>query len=306
LKPRRRTTGIDQRTPAIIRTILRWYSRASRPLPWRGEKNPYRILLSEIMLQQTQVNRVLEKYPEFLNRFPDFTTLARARTASVIRAWKGMGYNNRAVRLQRLAQWVVREKGGKLPNTIPQLQSLPGVGKYTAHALACFAFNKNVPVVDINVERVLKRLYPSDAKRLDAWSLAERVLPGKKAYDWNQALMDLGSTICVSSNPRCSACPAAKLCPSSFKVKKPAQSQKRIEPSRDGLPNRIYRGRIVEVLRHTSPNHSVPLSRLGRQIKQGFSKQDAAWLMELLSRLQEDGLVALKRTKSELLASLPR
>jgi A/G-specific adenine glycosylase len=306
LKQRRRTTGIDQRTPAITRTILRWYSRASRSLPWRGEKNPYRILLSEIMLQQTQVNRVLEKYPEFLNRFPNFITLARANTSSVIRSWKGLGYNNRVVRLQLLARWVVRENGGRLPQTIPQLQSLPGVGKYTAHALACFAFNKNVPVVDINVERVLKRLYPSDAKRLDAWSLAERVLPGKKAYDWNQALMDLGSTICVSSNPRCSECPAVTLCPSAFKVKKTAWSQKRIEPSRDGLPNRIYRGRIVEVLRHTSPNHSVSLSRLGRQIKQPFSKQDAAWLMGLLSRLEEDGLVALKRTRSGLLASLPR
>jgi A/G-specific adenine glycosylase len=275
-------------------------------MPWRGEKKPYRVLLSEIMLQQTQANRVMEKYPKFLKRFPDFAALARARTSSVIRAWTGMGYNSRAVRLQLLARTLLRESRGKLPENIDRLQSLPGIGKYTAHALACFAFKKNVPVVDTNVTRVLNRVYPLQAKKCDIWKLAERALPGRNAYHWNQALMDLGSTICTSSTPKCSVCPLVRLCPSSFRVNRSHRSPRLSEPSRDGLPNRIYRGRIVDVLRRASPKHYVPLTKLGRQIKRTYSKRDAPWLVGLVNRLQKDGLVSLKQTKTGLHASLPQ
>jgi len=296
---------IDQKS-TIINQVFRWYSRSARRLPWRGEKDPYRILVSEIMLQQTQVSRVLQQYPRFLKRFPDFTALARARTSSIIRAWKGMGYNNRAVRLQRLARNVLGEYNGKLPTTIEDLLSLPGIGRYTAHAVACLAFNRHLPVVDTNVRRVLSRLFLPHAKRMETWELAEKVLPKRGASRWNQALMDLGATICTAVNPKCRACPVQKKCPSAFKVSNSRRVSKGTEPSRDGLPNRIYRGRIVDVLRHSKPERHVPISRLGRQIKESYSRHDEDWLKGLMKGLEKDGLVALKKTKAGFAASLPR
>jgi A/G-specific adenine glycosylase len=295
-----------RRRSSIIQRIFRWYSRSARKLPWRGERNPYRILLSEVMLQQTQVSRVLEKYPQFLKRFPDFTTLARAKTSSVIRAWKGMGYNNRAVRLQQLARTVNGDWQGRLPRTVEQLQSLPGIGKYTAHALACLAFNQRVPVVDTNVNRVLGRLFPAQAKRMDIWKLAELTLPKQRADEWNQALMDLGSTLCNSSSPKCDTCPVLKLCPSSFRTENRSVKSITKEPSRDGLPNRIYRGRVVEVLRHSAGGKFIAAKRLGRQIKNDFSAHDEKWLVQLMKGLEKDGLIVMKLSKNGFGASLPR
>jgi A/G-specific adenine glycosylase len=295
-----------RRRSSIIHRIFRWYSRSARELPWRGERNPYRILISEVMLQQTQVSRVLEKYPQFLKRFPDFTTLARAKTSSVIRAWKGMGYNNRAVRLQQLARVVNGKWDGKLPRTVEQLQSLPGIGKYTAHAMACLVFNERVPVVDTNINRVLGRLFPVQARRMDIWKLAELTLPHRHAGDWNQALMDLGATLCTSSAPKCDACPVSKFCPSSFQVRKRIVKSTKKEPSRDGLPNRVYRGRIVEILRHFAGGKSITAKRLGRQIKNGYSVHDEKWLVRLMKGLEKDGLIVMKYSKSGFAASLPQ
>lgn len=257
------------------------------------------------MLQQTQVSRVLQKYPQFLRRFPSFSSLARARTSSVIRAWKGMGYNNRAIRLQQLARIVNTKYRGRLPESVEELQSLPGVGKYTAHALACIVFKQQVPVVDTNVKRVLERLFPVESKRLGPWQLAELVLPGSNAHLWNQALMDLGATICNSSNPTCDVCPVVKFCPSSFRVRRRNVIIKKREPSHDGLPNRIYRGRIVDALRHARQNSFVSLKRLGLQIKDSYSTHDEKWLVGLLKNLEKDGLLVLHNTKSGPAASLP-
>jgi A/G-specific adenine glycosylase len=295
-----------RRRLSIIRHIFRWYYRSARKLPWRGERNPYRILISEVMLQQTQVSRVLEKYPSFLKRFPDFATLARAKTSSVIRAWKGMGYNNRAVRLQQLAQAVKTKWQGKLPSTVEELQSLPGIGKYTAHALACLVFHQHVPVVDTNIKRVLERLFPADARRMDIWNLAALTLPKQHAEDWNQALMDLGATICTSARPRCNECPVSTFCPSAFCIQKPTFGPATKEPSRNGLPNRIYRGRIVDVLRRSPGGKYVAFARLGHRIKDSFSPRDEKWLVLLLKGLEKDGLIVTKRSKSGLAASLPQ
>ena len=148
------------------------------------------------MLQQTQVNRVEQKYPEFLRRFPTFRSLASARTSNVIRAWAGMGYNNRAIYLQQTALRVVREFNGRLPRDINVLQRLPGIGRYTANAIACFAFGHQTAVVDTNVRRVLSRLFPLQMQTMDEWDLAEWILPKGNAYDWNQALMELGGALC--------------------------------------------------------------------------------------------------------------
>ncbi len=305
-KKRIRKLSFGIRKSSIIKRIFRWYSRTARELPWRGERAPYRILISEVMLQQTQVSRVLLKYPQFLKRFPNFGSLARANTSSVIREWKGMGYNNRAVRLQRLARIVYGDFGGKLPTSIEELQSLPGVGKYTAHALACLAFNQRVPVVDTNIIRVLGRMFPFETNRMDIWNVAELVLPKRKAHVWNQALMDLGATICTSRSPNCEVCPVANLCPSAFQIQKKTMTPMTKEPSRDGLPNRIYRGRIVDELRLSRRNTFVPVAKLGKRIKHTFSGNDKRWLDLLIKDLEKDGLIILKQTKSGIAASLPQ
>ncbi len=256
------------------------------------------------MLQQTQVNRVLEKYPRFIKRFPSFAKLARAKASSVIRAWKGMGYNSRAVRLQRLAKTVVFQHGGMLPKSAEELQMLPGIGKYTANALLYLVHGKNVPVVDTNVNRVLSRVFPEQVRKLGIWESAHYVLPKLKAPVWNQALMDLGATICTASSPKCALCPVVRYCPSSFKVRRGVSSREISEPSRDGLPDRIYRGRIIDVLRNSRNDRPILLRRIGASIKNSFGARDNKWLLRLMQGLERDGLVSLKSTPRGTVASL--
>jgi A/G-specific adenine glycosylase len=288
----------------IVHSLLRWYRRNGRNLPWRNTTNPYRILISEIMLQQTQVSRVLLKYPLFLKRFPTLARLARATRAEVIQAWQGMGYNNRAVRLHRLAREIVNRHDGRIPKKIDALMRLSGVGKYTAAAVACFAFGQPVPIVDVNIARVLRRLFAASREK-DLWKIALTLLPEKHAYRWNQALMDLGATICTLSDPQCSQCPLASQCKSAFKVP-PYKPEKRAEPGRNGIPNRIYRGRIVEALRQTNGNGGIPALTVARQIKPNFSRRDVKWFQSLLSGLQKDGLISVRNNRSGMILSLAR
>ena len=258
------------------------------------------------MLQQTQVARVSTKYPEFLRKFPTLDRLARARTSEVIRTWRGMGYNNRALRLQKLSKIVVQDFGGKLPENIEDLQGLPGIGRYTAHAVACFAFGQRVPVVDTNIQRILSRLYPQRKvlpilQTADMWALAEYHLPRTNAHDWNQALMDLGAAICLAAIPRCELCPLKRLCPSAhMKRQRAARSPKR-EPGRHGIPNRIYRGKAIEVLRDLKPGGSITSSALARRIMPEYTDQDRRWFVLLLQNLERDGLMKLRgRTRISL------
>jgi len=285
----------------IQKTLLRWYSRNRRDLPWRKTKNPYRILLSEIMLQQTQVSRVLQKYPAFLKKFPDFRALAHARTSEVIVAWRGMGYNNRAVRLQQLAREVIETHGGTLPQSASELDTLPGIGRYTAHALACFAFGQTVPVVDTNVRRVLQRLFPKALRKKGEWETARLALPKRRAYNWNQALMEFGALVCTATAPKCDVCPVKRFCPSAFPMRSRVRtSTSSAEPKHDGLPNRIYRGRIIEALRDSG--RSISTLRIGQAVKPAYRKKDEAWLFALLKKLQKEGLIELKKNRS---VSLP-
>lgn len=202
--------------------LLAWYATQGRThLPWRHTHDPYAILISEVMLQQTQVDRVLPKYQEFLSRFPTLESLATAPTADVIKAWASLGYNMRAVRLQQIARQAVAEYGGMLPDTLEKLLALKGIGRYTAGAIACFAFGLHVATVDTNIRRVLWRVFrgiepaswPSGERaQREAFSLAEWALPPGRAYDWQQALMDLGATVCVSRRPLCESCPLTASC----------------------------------------------------------------------------------------------
>jgi A/G-specific adenine glycosylase len=252
------------------------------------------------MLQQTQVNRVLLKYPEFLRRFPTIRFLANAKQRDVVMAWQGMGYNNRAVRLHKFAQTVTERHRGRIPGDLESLIVLPGIGKYTAHALLSSAFGMQLPVVDINVQRVLSRMFwrmgstVEMQKSQEVWKLAETILPAGNAYDWNQALMDFGSRICTARNPKCEACPVARHCVSRIRMKTVNTPRQRQEKSLDGIPNRIYRGRIIERLRLVNERASIRADVLGRFIFTNFSRRNESSLKRLLGDLQRDGLVRVR------------
>ncbi len=200
---------------AFARKLLAWYTRAARDLPWRRTRDPYAIVVSEFMLQQTQVSRVSEYYPRFLERFPTIGHLARARPKAVMEAWDGLGYYARARNLHRLAKQL-SAVGGQLSDDPEELVNLPGVGRYTAGAVACFAYEKPVPAVDTNVKRVLERVFLQGAGRgeRDVWALAQTLVPrnGKRAWRFNQALMELGALVCTARQPKCPECPVNREC----------------------------------------------------------------------------------------------
>jgi A/G-specific adenine glycosylase len=225
--PRTRKPPSAQR---FTRALLAWYRKTARDLPWRRTRDPYEVIVSEFMLQQTQVSRVLEYYPRFLKRFPTVYKLAAAKPKAVRESWEGLGYYARASNLHALAK-EVSGVGGRVPDDPEELMKLPGVGRYTAGAVACFAYEKSVPTVDTNVARVIARYFsgaagrepyaPSRRKeRLPAigsreiWDIAARIVPknGKRAWEFNQGIMELGARICVARKPRCPECPVSKTC----------------------------------------------------------------------------------------------
>jgi A/G-specific adenine glycosylase len=288
----------DEHRKAVTRAILGWYRRHGRALPWRDIRNPYRILVAEIMLHQTQVSRVLQIFPEFLRRFPTLRALAAAPRSEVIIAWRGMGYNNRAVRIHRLAQQLCAHHGGKLPRTIGEYLPLPGIGPYTAHALLVSVYRMDLPVVDVNIHRVFSRLFWRMKTTADLrpgkeiWTLAKTLVPRARGYDWTQALMDLGATVCTARAPQCPSCPVAKLCSSATAMKQTAAPAARPEPSRAGVPVRIYRGRIVETLRSSRTGLTVP--QIGSGILGDFSHRQVPWLRTVIRALERDGLVCVR------------
>ena len=196
------------------RRLLRWYDRRKRDLPWRGSREPYHIWLSEIMLQQTRVAAVVEYYRRFLRRFPTIQALAAARTPSVLAAWSGLGYYRRARMLHATAKKIVRERGGEFPRTWRELHDLPGIGRYTAAAVASIAFGEVTAVVDGNVERVLQRMQGRKIGKRELWETASTLVSPRRAGDFNQAIMELGATVCLPRVPRCAKCPVSALCAS--------------------------------------------------------------------------------------------
>ncbi len=307
----------------VWRALLAWYARSSRDLPWRHTRDPYAILVAEVMLQQTQVERVLPKFAAFLERFPTLAALAAASPAEVIAAWVGLGYNQRAVRLRQTACAAVEEYGGTLPVAVADLMRLPGIGRYTANAIACFAHGQAAATVDTNIRRVLTRVFvgelSADIARYDqagaAFALAEAALPPEppRAYDWNQALMDLGATICLARAPLCDRCPLADLCQTATELRRHAlfvdgsllpalRDARRVAETPAGyvakLPktrvpfartSRFYRGRVVAALRDASGALSLAEVRAALP---DDAPTEAVWLRQLLDGLIRDGLVA--------------
>jgi A/G-specific adenine glycosylase len=197
---------------ALRTALLKWYARHKRALPWRRDRDAYRVWVSEIMLQQTRVAAVLEHYHAFLKAFPGLEALAEAPLEQVLACWSGLGYYRRARMLHQAAGVVVNDRGGVIPRTAEELRTLPGVGRYTAAAIASIAYGEAVAVVDGNVERVLSRLDGEPRSGSAAWKRAQELLDRRHSGDWNQALMELGATLCTPQKPQCLVCPLRSWC----------------------------------------------------------------------------------------------
>ena len=227
------------RAPQFRRRLLQWFRRHGRDLPWRRTRNPYHVIVSEFMLQQTQVSRVEAYYARFLERYPSLESLAAAAPATVRESWAGLGYYRRAANLHRLAQEVVRERAGIIPADPEELQRLPGVGRYTAGAVASFAFERRAAAVDTNVARVIRRAFhprsPLESVASRIWSTAERLVPrqGKSAWAFNQGIMELGALICTARVARCGECPVRSACSTGRRRSTPTS------PLRTGPPARM-------------------------------------------------------------------
>lgn len=227
--------GITLSHPASLRSfrvnLLSWYRTHHRKLPWRTTKDPYCIWVSEIMLQQTRVAAVLEHYRSFLKSFPTVHRLAAADEADVLASWSGLGYYRRARMLHRAAKLVVAEQSGCIPTTAAELRGLPGIGRYTSHAIASIAFGEAVAVVDGNVERVLGRMQRKNVSGDQLWSTAQSLLDPDSPGDFNQAIMELGATICLPGVPLCERCPVRKYCASRGSERERSAPEKRLRRS---------------------------------------------------------------------------
>ena len=302
-----KTASSSKTNPASL--LLRWYRKHGRDLPWRNTRSAYEILVSEIMLQQTQVSRVLEKYEAWLKMFPDWETLAKAGNADVIRAWAGLGYNRRGLALRDIAIQVV-ENGE--PKTREEWQSLKGIGPYTSAAVSIFAQRERHIPIDTNVRRVLGRVllgkpYPdaSDDEEIErrATKLVSRI---RAFYDVPQALFDLANAHCVKM-PDCSACPLRTSCKTSSKflsgnVRAPKRMIKKAnETIREGKkhPDRIFRGRILKTVREaTDP---IRIGTVGYEVDPDYDPvRDIEWMEAMISRLAKDGLIEANDDKLSL------
>jgi A/G-specific adenine glycosylase len=289
-------------------TLLAWFAQNARDLPWRRTRDPYHILVAEIMLQQTQVDRVIPKYLAFLAAFPTLADLALASTADVIRMWAGLGYNRRAVNMQRAARAVLDQYAGQFPHEIATLLTLPGIGPYTAGAIACFAYEQDVAFLDTNIRRAIRRLLflPTDTpSEQELQQVAVGCVPAGQGWAWNQAIMELGALICTATSPACWRCPLRDSCTdyaarsaqdsealSGFLTGQLApQPQRRIAEKRETPfvgSNRFYRGRAIEALRNTATGLS--LAELGPYVKEDYTNEDMPWLQNLVAGLVRDGL----------------
>jgi A/G-specific adenine glycosylase len=277
------------------RSLLDWYDEYQRTLPWRTNPDPYAVLVSEFMLQQTQVDRVIPYFERFLARFPTLEALALGPRADVIRLWSGLGYNRRAVHLHQAAQLVVERHGGRLPAERAALEALPGIGPYTAGAVLSIAFGHSEAAPDTNVQRVIGRyaLGMSSTPRA-VTDAARELVPDVRAGEWNQALMDLGSTICTNRKPRCLLCPLRAGCKSAGQVLPTSAKPRRPGPEYAGS-TRYYRGRFLAALAGLAPGTVASIDTIANRLAvNGVAEPRAGWrtVGEALAR---EGLAQIER-----------
>jgi len=297
------------------RELLRWYKANRRDLPWRANRDPYGIWISEVMLQQTRVAAVMDHYAAFLRKFPDIPTLAKARENEVLAAWSGLGYYRRARALHRAANQVLRAHGGQLPQAATALMDLPGIGRYTGNAIASIAFHEPVPVVDGNVDRVLTRFLGRSLTQAELWNVAGELLERRQPGDFNQALMEFGATLCTPQSPKCGDCPVHALCATRGKMngKRASSSNKVIQidymlarraksvylvrrsaseslmPNMWELPQNGRSGKLLARL-----NHSITNNRYVVNVHEGTGELKAGrWIA--ISQLQQLALTGLTR-----------
>jgi A/G-specific adenine glycosylase len=278
--------------------LLGWFQEHARDLPWRRTRDPYAILVSEVMLQQTQVDRVLPYYTQFLERFPTVEDLANAATSDVIRIWSGLGYNRRAVNLQRAARAIVEEHESVFPDDPADLKKLPGIGSYTAGAIAAFAHERDVAFLDTNMRRVVSRVIfgTESTRESEAIEAANALVPAGHGWTWNQALIEFGALQCTARRPACIICPLRDDCAAyptmqvTLRRKSSSTRQAKTEPFES--TSRFYRGRIVEALRALPEDEptGIPLAELGPKVREGFTLENLPWLRDLVNDLQRDGL----------------
>jgi A/G-specific adenine glycosylase len=288
-----------RRFAPIVRTLLAWHSHNKRPLVWRGKRpSPYVVLVSEFMLQQTGAAHVDKRLPIFLEQFPDISALASATRPEILRAWHGLGYNRRALHLHAAAQAIVRDHGGRFPREYSELRALPGIGDYTGSAILSFAFRRDVPVVDVNIERVLSRLWkPMKTQEAtlpigDVRELDRAILPTGQSHVWHEALMDFGATICTKRSPKCTGCPLRSVCPSA-KFLRNATTATRVdrEVKHFGHPRRIWRGRILKLISTQEPITVKSLLKSIGESESGF----AEFAADIVRRLQDEGFIRSKK-----------
>jgi A/G-specific adenine glycosylase len=273
--------------------LLKWYRRNKRSLPWRDQPDPYAVWVSEIMLQQTRVEAVIPYFERWMRLFPTIRALAAASEQDVLNAWEGLGYYTRARNLHRAAKIVAEKFGGELPRDLDELRKLPGIGRYTLGAISSIAFSMNIPALDGNIKRVYARIFdlvePVDSSPGEKmlWEIAEKYLPKHEAGDYNQALMDLGATICVPKNPRCLICPVMELCEARANG---TQNERPVKLPKRDVPHHIYaagvivqRGRVLLAKRPSLgllggmwefPNGRVdqnPLAGLAETLQTGYN-----------------------------------
>ena len=269
-------------------TLLRWFGNNRRDLPWRRTHDPYLIAVSEVMLQQTQVDRVKPKYLAWRQAWPTTKSLAEAPLHDVLKLWSGLGYNSRAKRLRDSARAVMERFGGKWPRDIAELESLPGFGPYTARAVASFSYNVDTAVIDTNVRRVMSRIFfgirATEQSELD--EVVEHILPRGKSSDWNAALMDFGSAVCTSRSPKCKTCPMKNYC-RAYPAILDQNRMKKVSSVKFQDSDRYLRGQIIK---HVIEQGSVPRMALIASL-QRMKVVDKKRVVRLMDLLVVEGLV---------------